>query len=90
MHDMVTIREAVSRTKADGIPISEYTLRQWVRTGAIPSRKAGTKTLLFYPNLVSYLRCEDGGNAMPIRMETSIDSMSRIGKTTIAHHHSCR
>lgn len=77
MHDMVTIREAVSRTKADGIPISEYTLRQWVRTGAIPSRKAGTKTLLFYPNLVSYLRCEDGGNASPIMMDVRTNSGGR-------------
>lgn len=77
MHDMVTIREAVSRTKTDGIPISEYTLRQWVRTGAIPSRKAGTKTLLFYPNLVSYLRCEDGGNASPIMMDVRTNSGGR-------------
>lgn len=44
MADIVTIREAVRRAKADGIPVSEYTLRQWVKTGVIPTRKAGTKT----------------------------------------------
>lgn len=65
MPDVMTIREAVQRAKADGLPVSEYTLRQWVRTGAIPARKAGTKMLLFYPNLVSYLRCEDGGDNRP-------------------------
>lgn len=58
MPNVLTIREAVKRAKADGLPISEYTLRQWVRTGVIPARKAGTKALLFYPNLVRYLQCE--------------------------------
>lgn len=60
MPDVVTIREAVQRAKADGLPVSEYTLRLWIRTGAIPTRKVGQKALLFYPNLVRYLQCEDG------------------------------
>lgn len=33
MPDVVTVREAVQRAKADGFPISEYTLRQWIRPG---------------------------------------------------------
>lgn len=65
MPDVVTIREAVQRAKADGLPVSEYTLRQWIRTGAVPVRKAGTKMLLFYPNLVRYLQCEDGADNKP-------------------------
>lgn len=65
MTNVVTIREAVQRAKADGLPISEYTLRQWVRTGAIPTRKVGAKALLFYPNLVRYLQCEDGADNTP-------------------------
>ena len=60
MHDIVTIREAVARAKADGIPVSEYSLRSWIKSGAIPSRKAGNKTLLYYPNLIKYLQCSDG------------------------------
>lgn len=66
MADVVTIREAVQRTKADGIPVSEYALRQWVRLGVIPTRKVGQKALLFYPNLVKYLQCADGCDNMPI------------------------
>ena len=58
MPNMLTIREAVQRAKADGMPISEYTLRQWVRTGAVPVRKVGQKALLYYPNLIRYLQCE--------------------------------
>lgn len=65
MPNVVTVREAVKRAKQDGFPVSEYTLRQWIRTGAIPVRKAGTKMLLFYPNLVRYLQCEDGGDNKP-------------------------
>lgn len=65
MADVVTIREAVQRAKSDGLPISEYTLRQWVRTGAIPTRKVGQKALLFYPNLVRYLQCEGGADNRP-------------------------
>lgn len=65
MPNVVTVREAVKRAKQDGFPVSEYTLRQWIRTGAIPVRKAGTKILIFYPKLVRYLQCEDGGDNKP-------------------------
>ena len=65
MPDVVTVREAVQLAKADGFPISEYTLRQWIRAGVIPVRKAGPKYLLYYPNLVRYLRCEDGADNKP-------------------------
>ena len=58
MPSVVTIREAVQRAKADGLPVSEYTLRMWVRSGAIPARKVGQKALIYYPNLMSYLRCD--------------------------------
>lgn len=65
MPNVVTIREAVRRAKTDGLPVSEYTLRQWVKTGVIPVRKAGTKILLFYPNLVKYLQCDDSCDNTP-------------------------
>lgn len=65
MPDVVTIREAVQRARADGMPISEYSLRHWIKTGAVPARKVGQKALLFYPNLVRYLQCEDGCDNKP-------------------------
>lgn len=65
MPNVVTIREAVQRAKADGLPVSEYTLRQWVRSGAVPTRKAGNKVLLFYPNLVQYLTCSGSVDLSP-------------------------
>ena len=64
-NNVVTIREAVQRAKADGLPVSEYTLRHWVRIGAVPTRKVGQKALLFYPNLVRFLQCKDGADNAP-------------------------
>lgn len=71
MPNVVTIREAVQRAKAEGIPVSEYTLRQWVRTGALPVRKIGQKALLYYPNLVKYLQCENSTDIKPTAMVDS-------------------
>ena len=65
MASVVTIREAVQRAKNDGMPVSEYTLRLWVKSGAIPVRKVGQKVLLYYPNLIRYLQCEDGKDNQP-------------------------
>ena len=33
MADIVTIREAVVRAKSDGLPITEYMLRNWIPFG---------------------------------------------------------
>lgn len=71
MPNVVTICEAIQQAKDDGLPISEYTLRQWVRTGAIPTRRIGKKSLLFYPNLVKYLQCEDGADNTPATVAAS-------------------
>ena len=46
MADMLTIKETVARAKAEGMPISEYTLRSWVTTGIIPARIAGRSKYL--------------------------------------------
>ena len=62
MPNMVTIRQAVSRLKTDGLPLTEYSLRMLVKRGAVPVRFIGQKALLYYPNIISYLRCEDGGD----------------------------
>ena len=65
MPNVVTVREAVQRAKADGLPVTEYTIRRWIKTGAIPVRNGGCMALLFYPNLVRFLQCEDGADNVP-------------------------
>lgn len=69
MADVVTIREAVQRSKAEGLPVSEYTLRRIIRSGKVPIRQVGQKMLLYYPNLVRYLICADGADNVPIVAE---------------------
>ena len=71
MADVVTIREAVQRSKAEGLPVTEYTIRRWIKTGAIPVRTVGSKALLFYPNLVRFLQCEDGADNAPATVGTA-------------------
>lgn len=65
MADVLTVREAVSRSKAEGMPVSEYTLRRIIKNGLVPVRQVGQKTLLYYPNLVRYLTCADGADNTP-------------------------
>lgn len=35
MTQVMTIREVVDRARAEGISISEYTLRRWIKTGDV-------------------------------------------------------
>ena len=65
MADVVTIRQAVERLKTDGLPLSEYALRLLVKRGAIPVRYAGQKALIFYPNVLDYLKCANGCDNAP-------------------------
>lgn len=39
--DILNIKEAAARAKAEGMNISEYTLRRIIRTGKIPCRIVG-------------------------------------------------
>lgn len=52
---VLTIREAVARAASEGIQISEYALRRWIKSGEVPARQAGNKTLVYYPILLDYL-----------------------------------
>ena len=78
MADVVTIREAVARAKAEGIPVSETALRRWVKSGAVPVRKAGNKHLIYYPRLMAYLRCDDGGDNSPTAV--AVGGIRRVDK----------
>lgn len=60
---ILTIRAAIDRARSEGFPISEYALRQWVRDGVIPVRRAGNRQLIHYPTLVAYLTHADSHSA---------------------------
>lgn len=65
MGNIVTVREAVRRCGADGLQVSESALRRWIKTGELPVRKVGSKSLIFYPALCAFLRCSAGGDNQP-------------------------
>lgn len=77
MADVLTIREAVQRASAEGLPIKEYTLRRWIKTGSIPYRSVGRKVLIYYPNLTRYLMAADGTDFVPTTNE-SVPGIRRV------------
>ena len=46
--------------KAEGMNISEYTLRRIIRTGKIPCRIVGRTYLISWEKLMSWVNCVDG------------------------------
>ena len=63
--DICTVPKLAQRAKAEGLPISEYTIRRLIKTGAIPARFVGPKPLVSYAALVRYFSCEDGCDNAP-------------------------
>lgn len=63
--DYGTTPQHAKRAKADGIPISEYSIRRLVRLGLIPVRYIGPKAIFRYSDLIRYLNCEDGCDNAP-------------------------
>lgn len=45
--NVLTVRETVQRSKDEGIAVSEYALRMWLKQKEIPVRYAGSKALLY-------------------------------------------
>ena len=69
MVQMLTIHRMAERLKEEQLPVSEYTLRILVKRGAIPVRYAGSKALLYAPNVINYFRCSDGCDNRPVAAE---------------------
>ena len=58
--DINTVPKLAKRAKEDGLPISEYTIRRLIKTGAIPVRYIGPKPVASYSAIVRYFSCVDG------------------------------
>ena len=65
MSDVLTISETVARAKAENMAVTAYSLRAWVKSGQIPSRKIGNKHLIYWPNVAAFLSCSDMEAAPP-------------------------
>lgn len=62
---VLTIKETVERSQQKGMPLSEYTLRRALRTGAIPCRVVGKKYLIAWTNVEKWLMCSDSYDNAP-------------------------
>ena len=75
--DVLTIRAAVVRAKEEGLPVSEYTLRGWIKVGRIPVAHAGSRALVYYPNIVKYLQTGDPIQPPPVAADNRKNYLRR-------------
>ena len=50
-----SIRQIHQRLLAEGYALSEYCLRQWVKTGRVPAVYSGTKAYITYANVLAVI-----------------------------------
>ena len=70
---VATIPKTAERCEAEGLGITEWQLRSWCRAGALPTTKAGRKSLIYWPNLLRFLE-----SGIPEREEESPASIRKI------------
>ncbi len=70
--DVLTVRETIERSKAEGLPVTEYTLRSWIKRGLLPVRRVGTKQLIYWPNLERVITCADSCDNPPAEKTAGI------------------
>lgn len=68
--DVQGISGTIERARAEGMPVSEYTLRRAIRSGSIPCRLVGRTYLVHWANVQRWLLCEDGCDNAPIRSKS--------------------
>lgn len=71
MPNTLSTCDALARANEDGYHFSEYALRRWIKEGRIPVRYVGKKALIYYPNLIEFLSCADGGDNQPATVAES-------------------
>lgn len=70
--DINTVPNLAKRAKADGLPISEYTIRRLIRQGTLPARYIGPKAVASYSALVRYFSCADGCDNSSAIVDTAL------------------
>lgn len=54
--DLATIRDTALRCKEEGLPLTECALRRFAQSGEIPACRIGSKTLLYWTNVVHFVQ----------------------------------
>ncbi len=74
---IMKLRELEIRARAEGYPVSSYTIRRAVRAGALPCRIVGRTYLVAWSNFLNWVTCADGADNSP-RVEP-VGAIRRVG-----------
>ena len=61
--EVLKIKEAVTRAKINGMPVSEYTVRRAIQLGQLPCRIVGRTYLITWTNFVNWITCADNAGS---------------------------
>lgn len=59
---LASIHETAIRCRAEGYDISEYAIRKLVSTGELSSVKVGNKSLIYWGNLMDFIKMGNSGS----------------------------
>ena len=82
MKEIMNIQETLASARERGIPLSEYTLRRALKTGALPCRIVGRTYFISWTNVMRWLMCEDGSDNAPSTI-TSPPAKSGIRRISV-------
>lgn len=63
INELASIHQTAERCRAEAIPISETALRRFVKMGDLPAVFAGNKALLYWPNILHFVKQGNGTQA---------------------------
>ena len=63
MKEIMNIQETLAHARECGIPLTEYTLRRALKSGALPCRIVGRTYFISWTNVMRWLMCEDGARS---------------------------
>lgn len=70
MNEIQNIQDTLQSAHESGIPLTEYTLRRAIRSGALPCRIVGRTYFISWSNVMKWLMCEDGADNAPLPSNT--------------------
>ncbi len=56
IYNLASIHNTAQRCKNEGMPISEKAIRIFVKNGKIPAIKSGTKALILWENVLTFIK----------------------------------
>lgn len=76
LDDLLSIHNTALRCKSEGIPLSEKSIRRFVKDGTLVSVKTGKKVLIFYPNVQQLI--QSGNNYLETPSHNNTGTIRKI------------